>query len=149
MRKRLAIYGVLALLLAIFTWYATPLTMVVLAVWGITALVITLYEIKESGNPMRSALAVTIFWQVSVTIYTLYWAGIVFLGYGGEQLEYLKVGLSPDWWIRDWQFYRHTMLPHLVKYGLLALMIGLLLGGGVGWLLVQSGLGSAEGLQEV
>jgi hypothetical protein len=101
MRKRLAIYGVLASLLAIFTWYATPLTMVVLAVWGMTALVITLYEIRESGHPARSALAVAIFWQMSVTVYTLHWAGIVFLGYGGAQLEYLKVGLSPDWWIRE------------------------------------------------
>ena len=149
MKKRLAIYVLFALPLAIFTWYAAPITMVVLAIWGITALAITLYEINQSGKPTRSALAVTIFWLVSITVYTLYWAGIVFLGYGGEQLEYLKIGLSPDWFIRDWQFYRYTILPHLVKYGLLAMMIGSLLGGGVGRLLIQSRLFSPRGLQKI
>lgn len=149
MKRRLAIYVLCALPLAIFTWYAARITMLALAMWGITALAITLYEIKQSGKPTMSALAVTVFWQASITFYTLYWAGIVFLGFGGEQLEHLKIGLSPDWLVRDWQFYRHTILPHLADYGLLALMLGPLLGVGVGWLFVQSGLDSAGGVQEV
>ena len=150
MKKRLIIYLSLAIPLAVFTWYSVSIgTEALAAVWVMIALAITVYEIKQSGKPLKSAFAVTSFWLAAITAYTLFWAGIVFLGYGGEQLTYLQIGMSPDWLIQDLQFYQHTMLPYLTKsYGLLALGVGPLLGGGAGWLLIRSGLLQHSTLQK-
>ena len=140
MKKRLVVYALFAIPLGIFTWYSISSTATVLVTWVIAALSVAAYEINQSGKPAKSAIAVAVFWLASVFVYTLYWAGIVFLGYGGEQLKYLQVGISPDWLIQDFQFYQHTIFPHLVQYGLVALMVGSLLGAGTGWLLTESGL---------
>jgi len=142
MKKRLATYALFAILLGISTWYIMfiPSELPVIAVWVITALVITVYEIRQSGKPTLSALAVTGFWLASLTVYTSYWAAIIFLGFGGEQLTQFQIGMSPDWLIVDLQFYRHTMLAYLLNIGSIVLIIGPLLGGGAGWLLIQSSL---------
>jgi len=137
MKKRLAIYALFAFPLAVFTWYTISSGVTARIVWVISAVAIAVYETRQSGQSVKSALAVTIFWLVGLTIYTLYWAGIVFSGNGGEQLTYLQIGMSPDWLIQDLQFYQHTMLRYLASYGLFALMVGPLLGAGTGWFLQQ------------
>jgi hypothetical protein len=148
MKKRLVVYVLFTIPLAIFTWYSTSLPTIVLVTWAIVALSVAAYEINQSGKPATSAIAVAVFWLVSVFVYTLYWAGSVFLGYGGEQLKYLQVGASPDWLIQDFQFYQHAIFPHLVQYSLIALIVGSLLGAGLGWFLIKSGLLQRQVLQK-
>ena len=138
MKKRLFAYLLSALPLAILTWYLPMNTMLV--VWGSASLAVILFEIRRSGRPELSALAITLFWLTGLSTYILYWAGVVFAGYGGEQLVYLQIGRSADWLAQDLQFFQHTMLPHWLQYGLIVLLSGPLCGAGPGWLLTRSGL---------
>lgn len=132
MKKRYIFYVLFSILLGIFTWYVpSPAT------WLIAALGVGYLEVIHSRRPSISALVVTLVWLGGLLIYALYWAGVIILGFGGEQLIYLKMSTSPDWAGQYWQFILYTLLPHLLKYGLLGLVIAPILGFGSGWLVLK------------
>lgn len=150
MKTRFALYALLAVPFGILSWvraaewlpaplgsYPFETTAVV---WLLAGLAIAVYETRQSRRPALTAAAVALFWLAALLAMDLYWAGVVFLGYGGEQLSQFQIGSSPTWLMDDLQFYRHTMLPFLLTYGALFLVAGPLFGGLAGWLLLRSGL---------
>lgn len=105
------------------------------AIWLLPALFVSLHEARSSRLPRSAALATLTLWLYATQTYYLSYALLVAIGQAGPGLEMLQlIGGSTSNSTYFWSFIQLTIVPHMLKWGTIAILTGSSFGGIMGWM---------------